>query len=186
MVDIQLMYAQQWPEHHQQFPSSSTHHGQSIQAQQQMLQQQILLARGGRGGGGDGGGGMGMGSGIGTGAGGGAGHSGVGVSSESMKRPEKPLRELLEEQDIGKLVNYVCSTCMYEFNVHVHTVIRIHFIHKFGYVRNFCVTVSLFVSTACHIFAVICCNFHINKLFNGEIFANYGIYAKIRFILHLH
>ena len=98
MVDIQLMYAQHWPEHQQ----LSSHHEQSIQAQQQLLQQQIMLARGA-------GGGMGMGTGIGTGAGmmvGGGSHSGVGVtSSGSFKRPEKPLRELLEEQDIGKSVS---------------------------------------------------------------------------------
>ena len=104
MVDIQLMYAQHWPEqHHHQQQHFSSQHEQSIQAQQQLLRQQILLARGGVGGGG-----MGMGTGIGTGAGmmvGGGGHGGgVGVASsstESLKRPEKPLRELLEEQDIG-------------------------------------------------------------------------------------
>ena len=39
---------------------------------------------------------------VGSGGGGVGGHGGVGVSSESLKRPEKPLRELLEEQDIGK------------------------------------------------------------------------------------
>ena len=101
MVDIQLMYAQHWPEHQQ----LASHHEQSIQAQQQLLQQQILLARSGGGGGGTG---MGIGTGIGTGAGMmvSGGHNGVGVSSsESLKRPEKPLRELLEEQDIGKSVS---------------------------------------------------------------------------------
>ena len=41
---------------------------------------------------------------VGSGGGGVGGHGGVGVSSESLKRPEKPLRELLEEQDIGKAV----------------------------------------------------------------------------------
>ena len=105
MVDIQLMYAQHWPEHQQ----LSSHHEQSIQAQQQLLQQQILLARGGGGGSG-----MGMGTGIGTGAGmmvGGGSHSAVGVSSGSFKRPEKPLRELLEEQDIGKWVTHL-HKCM--------------------------------------------------------------------------
>ena len=112
MVDIQLMYAQHWPEQQQ----LSSHHEQSIQAQQQLLQQQILLARGGASGG------MGMGTGIGTGASmmvGGGSHSTVGVSSGSFKRPEKPLRELLEEQDIGKLVaylherTYVCMLIFY-------------------------------------------------------------------------
>ena len=97
MVDIQLMYAQQWPEQQHQL----SHHEQSIQAQQQLLQQQILMSRGG--------GGMGMGIGIGTGSDVGrmvGGRNGGGVSSEGAKRPEKPLRELLEEQDIGKLVSH--------------------------------------------------------------------------------
>ena len=105
MVDIQLMYAQHWPEHQQ----LASHHEQSIQAQQQLLQQQILLARGG-------GAVMGMRTGIGTDVSMmvSGGHSGAGVSSESLKRPEKPLRELLEEQDIGRFMHVPCA-CVYMY-----------------------------------------------------------------------
>lgn len=93
MVDIQLMYTQHWPAEQQ-----LSQHEQSIQTQQQLLQQQILLSRS------HGSSGMRMGDGIGTDVRMMVGGSdGVGVSSDSLKRPEKPLRELLEEQDIGKL-----------------------------------------------------------------------------------
>lgn len=83
MVEIQLMYAQHWPVATDQL----SHHESNIQAQQQLLQQQILMSRGG---------GMGGGEALSS-----SGRDGVGTS-EGMKRVEKSLRELLEEQDIGK------------------------------------------------------------------------------------
>ena len=111
MVEIQLMYAQQWSAG----TSELSQHQQSIQTQQQLLQQQILMSRGG--------GGVGVGGGAGevggvvggvsgnSASGNGADVKGVagGQSSsqdaaESSKRVEKSLRELLEEQDIGELL----------------------------------------------------------------------------------
>lgn len=130
MVEIQLMYAQQWPVDSGEM--SMSQHEQSVQTQQQLLQQQILMSRGGGGGGGKGGGdegggvssrveGMGAADNMKTYAspsGGGAGglsHGGGAVGSECCKRVEKSLRELLEEQDIGKsgfiyLLYSVCSS----------------------------------------------------------------------------
>ena len=101
-VDIQLMYAQQWPSE----ASGLTPHEQSIQTQQQLLQQQILMSRGGGGGGGVGGGAVG-------GVVGGASSqlraevdasSSPSAGGDSLKRVEKTLRELLEEQDAGEII----------------------------------------------------------------------------------
>ena len=105
-VDIQLMYAQQWPSE----ASGLTPHEQSIQAQQQLLQQQILMSRGGGGGGGGGA--------VGGVVGGASSQlrAEVDASSspsgggDSLKRVEKTLRELLEEQDAGEIIDDTPNT----------------------------------------------------------------------------
>ena len=95
VVDIQLMYAQQWPVG----GGELTQHERSIQVQQQLLQQQILMSQGGGGGGGGGG--------VGTSATAGRNQD----ASESLKRAEKSLRELLEEQDIGESICPLLFLC---------------------------------------------------------------------------
>ena len=82
---------------------------QTPQAQQRLLQQQILMSRGGAG----------MGVGVMTEMSPMPGGS-QGVT-ENVKRSEKSLRELLEEQDIGESVSPLlsflpwpfCSACMH-------------------------------------------------------------------------
>lgn len=93
MVDIQLMYTQtqQWPAETTDGRGQLSHYEQSIQAQQRLLQQQILMSRG-----------MSVGGAMG---GVSATVSGRGSSRDELveqKRVEKSLRELLEEQDIGE------------------------------------------------------------------------------------